>query len=439
LHAVMSSTLALWITFASVAAAHEVLPAIGDMTRDGNMLVFDVQANLESFVAGINLTDVADTNNAAESGTYDRLRALSSAELEARFQDFWPTMADRVLIRFGETEVTPELTGVEIPEVGNLDLIRPSVLRFTAPIPEGEETVVVGWDRAFGTLVIRQQGVEAPYDGFLEAGAVSDPITLSGGDQAGALQTFVNYIPVGFDHIVPLGLDHILFVLGLFFLSTHFWPLLWQVSAFTVAHTITLALAALGYVSIPASIVEPLIAASIVFVAVENVLSSGLSRWRPVVVFCFGLLHGLGFASVLGEFGLPDGTFVAALIGFNVGVELGQLLVIAIALLCVFEAIRVDRGANDATLATGLYAGGALIATALAVLSVTQSGFLGGDLMGEIPLWNFFAPLAVLLALCLLSVLRRGQLDAYRRMVSAPISVGIAAIGSWWFIERVFL
>jgi len=435
----MSSTLALWITFASVAAAHEVLPAIGDMTRDGNMLVFDVQANLESFVAGINLTDVADTNNAAESGTYDRLRALSSAELEARFQDFWPTMADRVLIRFGETEVTPELTGVEIPEVGNLDLIRPSVLRFTAPIPEGEETVVVGWDRAFGTLVIRQQGVEAPYDGFLEAGAVSDPITLSGGDQAGALQTFVNYIPVGFDHIVPLGLDHILFVLGLFFLSTHFWPLLWQVSAFTVAHTITLALAALGYVSIPASIVEPLIAASIVFVAVENVLSSGLSRWRPVVVFCFGLLHGLGFASVLGEFGLPDGTFVAALIGFNVGVELGQLLVIAIALLCVFEAIRVDRGANDATLATGLYAGGALIATALAVLSVTQSGFLGGDLMGEIPLWNFFAPLAVLLALCLLSVVRRDQIDAYRRIVSVPFSVGIAIIGAWWFVERVFL
>jgi len=409
------------------------------MTRDGNMLVFDVQANLESFVAGINLTDVADTNNAAESGTYDRLRALSSAELEARFQDFWPTMADRVLIRFGETEVTPELTGVEIPEVGNLDLIRPSVLRFTAPIPEGEETVVVGWDRAFGTLVIRQQGVEAPYDGFLEAGAVSDPITLSGGDQAGALQTFVNYIPVGFDHIVPLGLDHILFVLGLFFLSTHFWPLLWQVSAFTVAHTITLALAALGYVSIPASIVEPLIAASIVFVAVENVLSSGLSRWRPVVVFCFGLLHGLGFASVLGEFGLPDGTFVAALIGFNVGVELGQLLVIAIALLCVFEAIRVDRGANDATLATGLYAGGALIATALAVLSVTQSGFLGGDLMGEIPLWNFFAPLAVLLALCLLSVVRRDQIDAYRRIVSVPFSVGIAIIGAWWFVERVFL
>jgi len=198
-------------------------------------------------------------------------------------------------------------------------------------LPAGAQAVQIGWDRAFGTLVIRQQGVDAPYDGYLEAGALSDPVRLAGGDQAGLWQTFFNYIPVGFDHIVPKGLDHILFVLGLFFLSTQMRPLLLQVSAFTLAHTLTLALAALGYVSVPGSIVEPLIAASIVFVAVENIFTQGLSRWRPVVVFAFGLLHGLGFASVLGEFGLPQGAFIPALIGFNIGVELGQLAVIATA------------------------------------------------------------------------------------------------------------
>jgi hypothetical protein len=154
---------------------------------------------------------------------------------------------------------------------------------------------------------------------------------LAGGDRLTPWQGFVQYIPVGFDHIVPKGLDHILFVLGLFFLSTRMRPLLVQVSAFTVAHTVTLALGALGYVQVPATIVEPIIAASIVFVAVENIFSQGLSRWRPVIVFCFGLLHGLGFASVLGEFGLPEGAFVPALIGFNVGVELGQLFVIGVA------------------------------------------------------------------------------------------------------------
>ena len=141
--------------------------------------------------------------------------------------------------------------------------------------------------------------------------------------------------PVGFVHIVPKGLDHILFVLGLFFLSVRLGPLLWQISAFTVAHSITLALAAFGYVSVPAAIVEPVIAASIVFVALENLFTQGLSRWRPFVVFGFGLLHGLGFASVLGEFGLPEGAFVPALIGFNLGVEGGQVFVVACAYLAV--------------------------------------------------------------------------------------------------------
>lgn len=439
LRAALSSALVLWITLASAATAHEVLPAIADMSQDGDTLVFDVQVNMEGLVSGIDLTDVADTNAAVEADTYDDLRALDPDALEDRFRAFWPDMADRIVLRFGDTVVVPDLVSVDVPPVGNLDLMRPSTIRFAAAVPAEAETVVFLWDRAFGTIVIRQMGVDAPYDGYLEAGAASDPITLAGGDQAGPLQTFLNYVPVGFDHIVPLGLDHILFVLGLFFLSTHFGPLLWQVSAFTVAHTITLALAGLGYVSVPSSIVEPLIAASIVFVAVENILSSGLSRWRPLVVFGFGLLHGLGFASVLGEFGLPDGTFVAALIGFNIGVELGQLSVIAVALVCVFAAIRIDRGSRDVTLATVLYGVAALVAAGLAALSVTREGFLGGALLDEIPLWNFFVPLTFLFALCLLSVLRRDQVDAYRRIVAVPFSVAIAIVGAYWFIERVFL
>ena len=121
-------------------------------------------------------------------------------------------------------------------------------------------------------------------------------------------------------------------LLGLFFFSLAWRPLLWQVTTFTLAHTFTLALASLQIVTLPASIVEPLIAASIVYVAVENVFSDGrLSRWRTLIVFLFGLLHGLGFASVLGEIGLGQGRFVVSLIGFNIGVEIGQLLVIAAA------------------------------------------------------------------------------------------------------------
>ncbi|NJL28750.1 MAG: HupE/UreJ family protein, partial [Thermoanaerobaculia bacterium] len=143
------------------------------------------------------------------------------------------------------------------------------------------------------------------------------------------------YLILGFWHILPEGLDHILFVLGLFLLSTRLAPLLWQVSAFTLAHTVTLALSTFGLVQLSPAIVEPLIALSIAYVAVENTLVSELKPWRPAVVFLFGLLHGLGFAGVLSELGLPDGEYLTALLTFNAGVELGQLAVILLALLVV--------------------------------------------------------------------------------------------------------
>ncbi len=141
-------------------------------------------------------------------------------------------------------------------------------------------------------------------------------------------ERFLLFIKAGIDHIVPKGLDHILFVLGLFFSSLIFRSLLWQVTAFTLAHTITLALAALDIVQVPSTIVEPLIALSIVWVAVENCLFKKTNKWRPLIVFGFGLLHGLGFAAVLGEYGLPKGNLVPSLLAFNIGVELGQLLVL---------------------------------------------------------------------------------------------------------------
>lgn len=151
----------------------------------------------------------------------------------------------------------------------------------------------------------------------------------------GPLDTFAYFLPIGFEHIVPEGLDHILFVLGLFLLSPRVRPLLAQVTAFTVAHSITLALASLGVVRLPPSVVEPVIALSIAFVAIENMLTKKPHAWRWIVVFIFGLIHGLGFAGALSDVGLPRERLVSAIVGFNVGVELGQLAVIAIAALAL--------------------------------------------------------------------------------------------------------
>jgi len=141
----------------------------------------------------------------------------------------------------------------------------------------------------------------------------------------------MDFIEVGFVHILPKGLDHILFVLGLFFLNTNWKPLLWQVTAFTIAHSLTLALAMNDIVSVSPKIVEPIIAFSIAAVAVEDLVHSSLSRWRWIGVFIFGLIHGLGFAGVLAEMQIPEGYFGWSLLCFNVGVELGQLAVLAMA------------------------------------------------------------------------------------------------------------
>jgi hypothetical protein len=138
------------------------------------------------------------------------------------------------------------------------------------------------------------------------------------------------YLKLGFEHIIPAGLDHILFVVGLCLLNNKLSTALWQATAFTIAHSITLALSMQNVFAVPASIVEPLIALSIIFIAMENLILSKLKPWRIVVVFLFGLMHGLGFASALNDFGLPRNKFFASIVFFNLGVELGQIVVIAV-------------------------------------------------------------------------------------------------------------
>jgi hypothetical protein len=143
------------------------------------------------------------------------------------------------------------------------------------------------------------------------------------------------YLALGFLHILPRGVDHILFVLGILLLSIRLRPILLQVTTFTLAHSITLGLSMYGLVSLPPRVVEPLIALSIVYVAIENLLTAEIKPWRLALVFSFGLLHGMGFAGVLRELGLPRSQFLTALLSFNLGVETGQLTVIALAGLCI--------------------------------------------------------------------------------------------------------
>jgi hypothetical protein len=166
----------------------------------------------------------------------------------------------------------------------------------------------------------------------LSATGLPPSVTLDGPTRsASAYQVLSRYVGLGLEHILQ-GVDHLLFLLGLLLLVSGPKGLLLTVSAFTVAHSLTLAAASLGVVEVPTGPVEICIALSLLLLAVETTRSSATAtrRWPWLVAFAFGLLHGLGFASALAGVGLPEHAVLLALVGFNLGVELGQVAVVGV-------------------------------------------------------------------------------------------------------------
>jgi hydrogenase/urease accessory protein HupE len=270
-----------------------------------------------------------------EDGTY---RVDLVADEEHLTPQLLRTLADGATIAFDGRPVEPK---VELVPPGPETPPGRTTFRLHGPIPGGARAFTWRESVKLGSypLIPKNEGDESTVWQWLEGDATSQPFRLAVSAASVVPPTRMEiaglYLKLGFTHILPKGLDHILFVLGLFLLSRKARPLLRQVTSFTIAHTVTLALSIYGLISLPSSIVEPLIALSIVFVAVENILTSELRPSRIALVFAFGLLHGLGFAGVLTELGLPRSEFLPALISFNLGVETGQLAVIGLAFLAV--------------------------------------------------------------------------------------------------------
>jgi hypothetical protein len=315
------------------ASAHEIRPAIVTFSVGANN-DYEVSAsvNIEALLAGIG-SEHKDTNDAPEAQTYNALRALPPDALRARFAEFSPRWLAGVKLDVNGARAALMLQNIAIPETRDPSAARISTVRVTGRAAAPVQVVSWAYAGEFGASILRIKRGDKPAieAGWLKDGASSGPITLVEGGGKTKLQQFITYLQLGFVHIVPLGLDHILFVVGLYLLSPNWKPLLAQVTAFTIAHSITLALGLYGVLAVSPRIVEPLIALSIAYVAIENIVTSKLQPWRPFVVFAFGLLHGLGFAGILQEVGMPRSDYAAGLIGFNVGVELAQLSVIAIA------------------------------------------------------------------------------------------------------------
>jgi hydrogenase/urease accessory protein HupE len=264
--------------------------------------------------------------------------------LQARLERFDEQFRHRVSLRFDGSQARPAITYAVSP-ASDAAASPMATIHLTGTIPSGASHLTwrYAWTFASYAVTMRTPGSN-PMTEWLEGGQSSTPFALTAPvPPVDRLGTARRYLALGFAHIVPGGLDHVLFVLGIYLLSGRARSVLWQVSAFTAAHSITLGLSMYGLVSVPPSIVEPLIALSIAYVAIENIFLSELKSWRVALVFAFGLLHGMGFAGALKELGLPRSEFVTALLTFNVGVEAGQLAVIGTAFLLVgwYSAHRV--------------------------------------------------------------------------------------------------
>lgn len=284
------------------------------------------------------VTDASSLAEKLEAAAGDAIAATNDpAALESRIRVHDALFRRRVLATFDGAAVAPHVDySVSRPSDAGSGPLATIVL--TGRVPDGAERFSWSYSWTFATyaLTVRTSVPNGPTTEWLEGGQASAPAAVANfTGSASPRSPVLSYLALGFTHIVPGGVDHILFVLGIFLLGRRVREVLAQVSAFTVAHSITLALSMYGVVALSPRIVEPLIAASIAYVAIENIFTSELKQWRLALVFTFGLLHGLGFAGALQEIGLPRSEFLTALVSFNVGVEAGQLAVIGAAFLVV--------------------------------------------------------------------------------------------------------
>ncbi len=304
----------------SFAAAHEI----------GTTSVRLKQDRAGHWIAAITTAPQALLNKLEAETGRPRSQGLDGATLRRRLEPLLPALASHFDLRFDGVRCVPAVSidALEVPS----GVTRAAYLVLVAACDAPASATRISWrdDLVYSTyaLVLDHDGrvrtvwIEADATGSL-ALADAAPAALAG-----------QYLRLGFEHILPKGLDHILFVLGMFLLTRSLRPLVVQVTSFTLAHSLTLGLTMYGVVSLPSRLVEPLIAISIAYVGIENIVTSRVTAWRPAVVFAFGLLHGMGFAGVLRELQLPREALLPALVSFNVGIELAQLTVIGLAFAC---------------------------------------------------------------------------------------------------------
>jgi hydrogenase/urease accessory protein HupE len=324
---------------AQYSTADVVKPALVEISvyTDGHYKI-ELRASIEAIMTGIN-SKYKNTQNAPNAEAYDELRALQPAQLRKKFTPFESELLREIKLKLDDKTIKLQLSDVQIPLPGYTKVPRTSLIIFEGKIDRRAKLLTWYYPARFSDNAVRVRQIDEANEKWhwsrwqwLRKDQPSEAFSLEEIFTEPSLYEVVSeYTRAGFDHIIPKGLDHILFILGIFLLSTRLKTLAMQATMFTLAHSITLSLSMFNVISLPASIVEPLIALSIAYLGIENIFAHKLKTSRLALVFGFGLLHGMGFASVLAEFGMPESAYATALISFNLGVEIGQLVILTTA------------------------------------------------------------------------------------------------------------
>ena len=324
------------ITLYLPVSADVVKPALVEISvYTDERVEIEIRTSVEALLTEIN-GRFRNTTESPNAEAYDRFREMSADDLTVAFRSFHDRLLNGVQLAIDGKAVPLQIAAVDIPPPGYTKVPRASVIYLEGHIPRDALALTWYYPLAFGDQAVRVRQVNEETNQWhwsahqwIREDRPTDPFSLTEiFGQPSQIKVMNTYVEAGFFHIVPRGWDHMLFIMGIFLMTLKLKPLIWQATMFTLAHSITLTAGVFEWIRLPVAIVEPLIALSIAYVAIENLFLKRMSRLRLPVVFAFGLLHGLGFASMLTDFGLPEGAYIQALLWFNVGVEFGQLAVL---------------------------------------------------------------------------------------------------------------
>ena len=362
----MKTLLLVLVVFAQIILADALKPALVEVTffEDKRMEVA-FQVSLEAILANIS-TESKDTTNSVNGEYYDQLRVLKPEVLFERFVNFENEYLSSLTLFVNGKAIAPQRKSHSVDIVGYAKRPRNSQLVYETVLVQEPNSLHWKYNESYGDSAFRYRFFQKdaytwkPWI-WLTKDKDTGVIDLSDERIYSSFDRFVEFLSIGFDHVVPLGLDHILFIVGMAMASISVLGLIGLVSSFTLAHTVTIGLGMYGVIVVNPAVIEPLIALSIAYIALENLLTKQHLKRKTIVVFFFGLLHGLGFAEMLKSFSMTKDNFLITLLGFNIGVEIAQICIIlaVVAILFVLRKIKFSRLAVVVTSVaiglTGLY------------------------------------------------------------------------------------